>query len=103
VSTAHLDDIKSQLGACGWEIAAEESDDGRAVSGIWRVVDRSGRRTRHIVFEGVGERAVLPIEHAYACHVREAPQVSLYFFRIHGRWKDALKPFMDAFNRLETS
>jgi hypothetical protein len=103
MSTAHLVEIRSQLEACGWEIAAEDGGDGRSVSAIWQVVDRSGKRTRHIVFEGMDERAVLPIENAYGCHVQEAPKVSLYFFRIHGRWKDAVKPFIDAFNRLETA
>ena len=89
--------------ASGWEIAAEDGDDGRSVSAIWLVVDRSGKRRRHVVFEGMNERVALPIEQAYGCHVQEASHVSLYFFRIHGRWKEELTSFIDAFNRLETA
>lgn len=80
-----------------------QDGDGRAISAIWLVVDGSGKRRRHLVFEGMHERAVLPIEHAYGCHVQEAPQVSLYFFRIRGRWKEALKRFIEAFDQLETA
>jgi hypothetical protein len=43
---------------------SEKEGDERAISAIWVVIDASGRRIRHIEFEGLDEGGVLPIERA---------------------------------------
>lgn len=101
MSLSHILDLRKRLEASGWTLATEGAGDGRAVSAIWVIVDRSGKRTYRIVFEGMDEREVLPIERAYACHVHEAPRLSLYFAGFHGPWKDAARTFVDALDRVQ--
>jgi len=37
----------------------------------------------------------LPIERAYGCAVREAPDISLYFARIGRTWGEELESFLE--------
>jgi hypothetical protein len=102
MSKAHLVDLRNHLARHHWRIARELPGDGYRISAVWEIVRPSGVPSLHLEFEGLNEAAVLPLDQAYACHVKEAPDVSAYFARVNRSWPDELNAFLGKLNGLAT-
>ena len=93
MSSRHLDELRKAIEANHGTILAEEEGDDLSISGVWVVRNQAGK-TIHLVFEGMGDLGVLPIEKSYACYIDEDESQSLYFRRI-GRWRNDLTKFVE--------
>jgi hypothetical protein len=103
MSEQHLRDLRTQLEAAKWRIDRELPGDDRAISAVWEIA-RTGHATLfHLEFDGLHESGVLPIDRAYACHIREAPHIQAYFARINRSWGDELASFVEKLDSLHQS
>lgn len=102
MSKAHLVDLRNHLARHDWRIARELPGDGYRISAVWEIVRPSGASSLHLEFDGLNEAAVLPLDQAYACHVKEAPEISAYFARINRSWPEELDSFLGKLNGLAT-
>lgn len=69
MSPFHIQSIAAALAGQGWDIQAQAGDD-YAISEIWALSKvRFSGVVLHLVFEGMDEHTVLPLEKAYACYV----------------------------------
>jgi hypothetical protein len=102
MSEAHLVDLRNHLARHHWHIARELPGDGHRISAVWEIVRPSGVPSLHLEFEGLNEAAVLPLDQAYGCHVKEAADVRAYFARINRSWPEELDAFLGKLNGLAT-
>lgn len=100
MSIAHLQELREELVGSQWRIVEAQAGDDYAISAVWKNERPLETRVLHLEFEGLDASAVLPIEKAYGCHVREFPQCSLYFARINRSWQRELAAFMETLNRI---
>jgi hypothetical protein len=78
MSSKHLDDLRKMMEAKGLLILSEGSGDDLAVSAVWIVENRAGEKIR-LIFEGMGDLSVFPIEQSYACRIDGDDARPLYF------------------------
>ncbi len=100
MSSTHLEDLEAALRRSHWTVAKRCDGDNYRVSAIWAIARQDGSELRHIVFEGLHDLETLPIDQSYGCHVREAPEVALYFARVGRSWPKELKAFLHDFDRV---
>jgi hypothetical protein len=93
MSHQHLADLRSHLAHRRWRIVRELPGDDRAASAIWEISHASPTTSLHLVFEGLHENGVLPVERAYGCRLREDPTISAYFARVGRSWPKELEAF----------
>ncbi len=98
----HLDELRQSLDRNHWRLEAELVGDDYMNSGVWRITRPDGSNPVHIEFEGLDDLEVLPIAKAYACRVKEAPELSLYFRRPGNDWKTNLDAFVKSLDRVAT-
>ncbi|WP_146190879.1 hypothetical protein [Pectobacterium parmentieri] len=78
-----------------WEIVSEDEGDDFSISGCWVVFSVKYRKRFNIVFDGLGDLTVLPMNECYACHIEENSSLSLYFSKNNIReWKANLSKFV---------
>ena len=87
MSEWHLQDLRNQLQREHWHLVAELSGNDYDISGVWQVSRPNGSSVAHLEFEGLDDMQTLPLDRAFACRIREAPGISLYF-----RKKGGYKP-----------
>jgi hypothetical protein len=100
VAEWHLQQLESQLVKHGWRIAEIHGGDGYRVSATWEIVRGDARVL--LDFEGLDDMMTLPLEDAYAVHVRDGERLGLYFgkkpseARPNRSWDDDLLAFVAA-------
>ena len=95
MSESHLRDLRNGLERRSWRVTQELPGDNYRISAVWEVARPDGKQMFHLEFQGLDESAVLPIERAYACNIREAPDVSAYFARLGRAWPEELQAFLE--------
>ncbi|ACX86204.1 hypothetical protein [Pectobacterium parmentieri] len=95
MSKMHLDDLRREFFLMKWEIVSEDEGDDFSISGCWVVFSVKYRKRFNIVFDGLGDLTVLPMNECYACHIEENSSLSLYFSKNNIReWKANLSKFV---------
>ena len=94
MSDWHLGDLRSQLRQATWRIDAELPGNDYDISASWRIVRPNGSQPIHIDFDGLDDMQALPIEQAYGCRAREAPELTLYFRRKGDLWTTDVQAFI---------
>ena len=95
---SHLERLRKSLSSNQWVITSEEKGNDYDVSAVWKISRPNGDSPLSLNFEGQSEGDVLPIEKAYACHVSQNPDISLYFGKISKSFPTDLKKFMARLN-----
>lgn len=70
------------------------------ISGSWQIQRSTRKRPLHVDFEGLDDMQTLPMDRAYACHVRERRKLSLYFSR-QRTWDVGLKTFISELDKMD--
>ena len=96
----HLDDLRIALSKKGWDVIGELPGNDYNISASWQIQRSTKRPTLHIDFKGLDDLETLPIERAYACHLRENAKSSLYFSK-QRTWKPALKKFISDLDQID--
>ena len=99
---SHLKQLKKDLENHHWKIISEEGGNDYDISAVWIVARPDGSNQLHLEFEGLDDLKTLPIEKSYACHVREASDISVYFGKISKSWPKELSEFINKINQLRT-
>ena len=86
------------MASAGWTIVAQHPGDDYKISGSWEVQRSTRYPPVFIDFEGFDDMICLPMEEAYACHLRDEPKIGVYFGRMGERWKDSILQFISALN-----
>jgi hypothetical protein len=92
MSSFHIKGIEDQLYHHGWIVERLDGND-LDISEIWHI-------SRHhnnlfLIFDGMGDLNVLPIEKSYGCHLKGNPSLGLYFTRNNKKeWKKKLLEFI---------
>src|SRR5687768_16353300 len=99
----HLSELRVALEHRGWRVVEEQPGDDYRIAASW-VLERSGQDSNVILdFDGLDDLQVLPLDQAYACHLRGSNAVALYFRRKGSSkrsiWKDELASFVDSIDR----
>ena len=95
MSEMHLKDLKRMIESRKWTILLEEDGDDFAISATWIIENQAGKKIR-LVFEGMEDLSVLPIEKSYGCYVEETKSKGLYFGKNDkGEWRKNLEKFAD--------
>ena len=102
MSIDNLRQLRNELENQNWRIISEEGGNDYDISAVWVVARPDGSNRLHIEFEGLDDLKTLPIEKSYACHVREASDISAYFGKISKSWPKELSDFIDKIKRLRT-
>jgi len=96
----HLNDLSHQLTAHRWQIAEHEGNK-LDISAVWELRHPATPAPIRLVFEGMGDLAVLPLVQSYGCHVEHAPYISLYFAKNNPtQWQRDLSAFVDVLEQM---
>lgn len=95
MSLEHISDLRVKLENSKWKIIEEISGDDYSISAIWKISRLNGEHKLNIVFEGLNEKAVLPIEKSYGCHILENQKINLYFNKISKGYVSDLNNFIN--------
>jgi hypothetical protein len=76
MSFFHIDDLENAIRNNGWRITRTPGND-LDIPETWLI--RKHGSVMALIFEGMGDPEVLPIEKSYACRLLENPAVSLHF------------------------
>lgn len=96
----HIEDLRDKLHHNNWTILEELEGNDLNISGNWIIqhLYRPNKLTT-LVFEGMGDLEVLPIEQSYACYLSENPSISLYFSKNNPvAWRENLNDFISKLN-----
>jgi hypothetical protein len=96
VSSFHIADIENSLYHHDWRITKSAGND-LEISEIWVIGKYHKRLT--LIFEGMGDLEVLPIEESYGCYLQNDPSASLYFSK--NNRKEWGKNLLDFIKKLE--
>ncbi len=96
----HLNELRRALQDKGWRVLSEREGDGYKISRAWQIQRSTTAAVTELLFDGLDDLQVLPIERAYACHVAGRRSVSIYFGSMKEFWK-ALPTFMSRLDSLE--
>jgi hypothetical protein len=92
MSSAHIKDIENHIYQHGWTIEKKEGND-LDVPEVWLLNKHRSRLL--LIFDGMGDLDVLPVEQSYGCYIDGTPSVSLYFSKNNRQeWKKKLLEFM---------
>lgn len=94
MSIEHLDLLKRYLAKAKWIVDKELKGNDYDISGYWVVIRPNGKSEHTIVFEGLDEAGVLPMEKSYACHIQGNNELSLYFGNLQKTFPLELKSFV---------
>ncbi|WP_415912134.1 hypothetical protein [Neptuniibacter sp. QD37_11] len=94
MSIEHLDVLKRNLAESKWIIDEELQGNDYDISGYWVVIRPNGTNEHTIVFEGLDEAGVLPMEKSYACHIQGNNELSLYFGNLKNTFPLELEAFV---------
>lgn len=95
MSLEHISGLRTKLENSRWKVVEELSGDDYSISAIWKISRPNGEHHLNLVFEGLDEKAVLPIEKCYSCHILENKEINLYFNKISKGYASELKNFID--------
>lgn len=102
MSIEHLELLRVGLENKKWIILEEMAGDDSSVSAIWKISRPNGDSEFNLVFEGLDDLAVLPIEKSYGCHIQNNEEVGLYFGKVGKSFPSDLNKFMEALSRANT-
>ena len=95
-----LDGLRAALSQKGWDVIAELAGNDYDISGSWQIQRSTKHPPLHIDFLGLDDMQTLPMERAYACHLRERSKLSLYFSR-QRTWNAALNSFISELDTMD--
>jgi hypothetical protein len=96
----HLHELEERLARRGWQVreVRRGESDRWGLSGSWELV--RGERRVWLDFKGGDADGLTthPIEHAYACELRDQPAVSIYFAKKKSiaAWRAELAEFVQS-------
>ena len=94
MTSRHLDDLRKMIKSRKLIIISEEEGDDFLVSAVWVIENRAGKKIR-LIFEGMSDLSVSPIEQSYACRINEDGAESLYFGKNNKtEWRRNLNAFI---------
>ena len=79
MSIEHINRIRAALENNKWSLLEEKEGDDYSISAIWDIARPNSDYSMSIVFEGLDDKEVLPIEKSYGCHIKNNKEISLYF------------------------
>lgn len=84
-----------------WEIIVYPAGEF-GISAIWSLTS-SGKKERNVnlLFEGLNDGDEYSDE-TYGCHVKEDPDINLYFYTTHNQWSEKRHDFVSRLNALAT-
>lgn len=93
----HINDLETSLYHNQWQILERQVSNEFDISEIWVISHLYyPNHTLAIVFEGLGDLEVLPIEQSYACYILENKAIELYFSKHNkNQWKQSLMLFIN--------
>ena len=94
MSEIHLSDLRSQLENNHWIISNELNGNDYDISGVWEIETIDKKYRFSILFEGLEETGVLPLNKSYGCRVKEHPEIRAYFSRKSRSWPNELNEFI---------
>jgi hypothetical protein len=100
VGDTHLKELRTALEQKGWRVISQEEGDGYRISGAWCIQRSTRIEPTQVLFEGSDDMAVLPVERAYACAVKDHKEIGLYFGSMK-QFRKALPEFIRALDELE--
>ena len=92
----HLRLLRDNLERNKWVVTHELLGDDYSVSAKWKISRPNGDFPKILIFEGLHELDVLPIEQSYGCHIESNTDISLYFGKISKSFPSELKLFVEA-------
>ena len=97
----HLEEIRNELEKFGWRFVAELPGDNYRISATWEFRRDKDEPIILIDFDGLDDMNTLPLEHSYACSVRERRSAGLYFSKkgegkspARAAWRKNLEQFV---------
>ena|SRR5258708_18836394 len=96
----HLNEMRKALERKGWNILSEEEGDGYRISRVWRIRRSTRAETTELLFDGMDDLQVLPVERAYGCHAAGRESLSIYFGSMK-EFRKALPEFVSRLDSLE--
>lgn len=92
----HIDDLETILYNNQWQILERKLGNDFDISEIWLISHLYyPNYPINIVFEGLDDLQVLPIEQSYVCYVLEDKNINLYFPKHNkNEWKKSLTIFI---------
>ena len=98
MSGFHIEDIENQLCHRGWSITKIDGNE-LDISEVWNI--EKFHKKHSLIFDGLGDLAVLPITESYGCYLDGTPQISLYFAKNNrNEWKKKLFIFLDKIDQM---
>lgn len=95
MSIEHISLLRSSLEKRKWVIREELPGDDIKVSAVWRISRPNEESEFNLVFEGLDDLEILPIEKAYACHVEHDENLALYFGKVGKSFPNDLSDFVE--------
>jgi len=95
MSLEHISGLRTKLENSRWNIVEEIEGDEYAISAIWKIARPNGDHELNIIFEGLDDLSVLPIEKSYGCHIQENDDINLYFNKVSKGYSSDLKAFIN--------
>ena len=100
VGDTHLNELREALEEKGWLVLSEKEGDGYRLSRVWQIQRSTKAAATELLFDGLDDLQVLPIERAYACHVADKKNLSIYFGSMK-EFRKALPTFVAGLDGLE--
>ena len=94
MSISHIELLRQTLESSKWIIVKELEGNDSTISATWLISRPNGDNQCHIVFEGLDESRVLPLNESYACHIKENESLNLYFNKINKGFSSYLEEFV---------
>jgi len=95
MSIEHLKLLRDSLERNKWVVTHELPSDNYRISAKWKISRRNGDSPKTLIFEGLHELDVLPIEQSYGCHIQNNEGLSLYFGKISKSFPSELVSFVE--------
>jgi hypothetical protein len=96
----HLQELRSALESKGWQLLSQDEGDCYRISAVWRVQRSTRIEPTELLFQGLDDLHVLPIQQSYACEVRDHKEIAIYFGSMR-QFRKALPGFVTVLDQLE--
>jgi len=100
MSIKHLKLLRDNLEKNKWVVTHELLGDDYRISAKWKISRPNGDSPKTLIFEGLHELDVFPIEQSYGCHIQSNEGLSLYFGKISKSFPSKLKSFVDTLSNI---
>ncbi|MBA6339317.1 hypothetical protein H4J57_19205 [Colwellia sp. BRX8-7] len=102
MSFEHISQLRVKLENSNWVIFEELAGDEYSISAIWLIGRPNGNNMLNVIFEGLDDSSVLPLEKSYGCHIQENKDLSLYFHKINKGFTSKVADFVKLLSEMYT-